>query len=333
MTKNIKIALLVGLFFVLFIYVVNVFGSYFMPLEAANLNDGEIKNGKIIFFSWRPDSGLYILDKDGIKLFTKDAGIGRCSNDGNYFMHFYGENALAIRRIDNRKIEKIIEIPKEYAMVSFDWSLDGSKICFTSNTMEGVHDFSNLFVYDIDTAEIKQLTFFKGSTPWSITNPKWSPDGKKIVFECPKNIEKGDDGPPISIFTINSDGTDMKDMLLNSGVSSGGNPSWSPDGEKIVFITHYDGEKYNDVFIINVDGSNLKRLTNDPWQDKNPVFSPEGQQICYVSPRHDNIMFGSELFVVNIDGIGMARITPPYKRKDSSPLRQWATDDFPQWSK
>ena len=122
-------------------------------------------------------------------------------------------------------------------------------------------------------------------------------------------------------------------MLLNSGVSSGGNPSWSPDGEKIVFITHYDGEKYNDVFIINVDGSNLKRLTNDPWQDKNPVFSPEGQQICYVSPRHDNIMFGSELFVVNIDGIGMARITPPYKRKDSSPLRQWATDDFPQWSK
>jgi TolB protein len=166
-------------------------------------------------------------------------------------------------------------------------------------------------------------------------NPKYSPDGKKIVFECPKNIEKGDCGAPISLFIINSDGTGLHE-LFGDRFLSGIQPSWSPDGKKIVFISMGQGERtnYADIYICNSDGTEIKQLTNDDWQDGHPVFSPYGDQICYVSPRHNDFDFGKELFVINTDGTSMARVTPPYRRENAKGIfAKWAGDDYPQWAK
>lgn len=286
--------------------------------------------GKIIFNSDRPENALYCLENGRIEKFSDIGGIARFSGDGKRVLHSYKGGTFVIRDYATGNIERVIDIQK-YKPRAVDWSPDGKKICFTADTMEGIRTFTNLFVYDIDTEEVKQLTFFQGDTPWGVTNPKWSPDGSQIAFECPKYIEKGG-YKPISTFIINADGSGLRDLLSSSTISGGKDPSWSPDGKKIVFISHFDNEKYNDVFIINTDGTGLTRLTNDYWQDRNPVFSPDGKKICYVSPRHGDILFGSELFVVNIDGTGQARLTPPFKRKDPSPFRKWATDDYPQWS-
>lgn len=287
--------------------------------------------GKIIFNSDRPENVLYCLENGRIEKFSDIGGIARFSGDGKKVLHSYRGGTFAIRDYATGNIERVIDIPDKYKPRAVDWSPDGKKICFTADTMEDIRTFTNLFVYDIDTEEVKQLTFFTGDTPWGVTNPKWSPDGNKIAFECPKYIEKGEI-KPISIFIINVDGSGLRDLLSFSSISGGKDPSWSPDGKKIVFISHFDNEKYNDVFVINIDGTELTRLTNDYWQDRNPVFSPDGKKICYVSPRHRDVLFGSELFVINIDGTGQARLTPPFKRKDPSPFRKWATDDYPQWS-
>lgn len=60
-------------------------------------------------------------------------------------------------------------------------------------------------------------------------------------------------------------------------------PSWSPDGTKLVF-TGYDGG-WSDLFIVNADGTGLRRLTNDPYADLHPAWSPDGKMIAFTTDR------------------------------------------------
>ena len=60
-------------------------------------------------------------------------------------------------------------------------------------------------------------------------------------------------------------------------------PSWSPDGKQLVF-TGYDGG-FSDLFIVNADGSGLKRLTNDQYADLHPAWSPDGKSIAFTTDR------------------------------------------------
>lgn len=288
--------------------------------------------GRIIFHSDRLEHGVYKLEDGRIEKFIEHGGLAKLSSDGKKILYFKSGSRITIKDLTTNTDERVIFFPKGYEPTAYDWSPDGKKICFTADPVDDKKSFDNLFIYDIYTEEIKQLTFFEGDTFWSVTNPKWSPDGKMIAFECPKNIQKGDTGAPISLFIINIDGSRLEDVLLNTAISGAKDPAWSPDSKKIAFISHYDREKYNDVFLMDLQSKEIKRLTNDYWQDTSPVFSPDGKKICYVSPRHGNVLFGSELFVVNTDGTGQARITPPYKRKTRAPFGKWATDDYPQWS-
>lgn len=288
--------------------------------------------GKIIFFSYRPDYGLYVVENGNVRRLT-DAGVSIFSKDGSKIMHKYKDDTLAIKDYNSLDIEKIIKFPEPYHAIDYDWSPDGKYICFTDDPIDDNKSFNNLYTYNIETNEVKQLTFFTGNTSWSIVNPKYSPDGSKIVFECPKNIEKGDCGAPISLFVINSDGTGLHE-LFGDKHWGGGAASWSPNGKEIVFVSHPSGHPYDDLYLYNFDTKEIKQLTDDYWQDEHPVFSPDGNQICYVSPRHGDYGFGKELFVINADGTGMARVTPPYKRKNAKGIfAKWAGDDYPQWSR
>lgn len=67
------------------------------------------------------------------------------------------------------------------------------------------------------------------------------------------------------------------------------NPQFSPDGKKIVFTVKEDfleeGKSNTDIYLINVDGSQLRRLTSDPAADTKPTFSPDGKSILFTSQR------------------------------------------------
>jgi Tol biopolymer transport system component len=68
----------------------------------------------------------------------------------------------------------------------------------------------------------------------------------------------------------NLDGTGPRQLTL------GGNneecPAWSPDGRRIAFATDHDGN--SEVYVMDADGSNLVRLTNDPGRDSDPAWRP-----------------------------------------------------------
>ncbi len=96
---------------------------------------------------------------------------------------------------------------------------------------------------------------------------------------------------------------------------------------------------YRYIFIANADGSNIRQVTTKRFDDSDPVFSSDGQKICFASCRHyikDKIpnALGSELYVINVDGTNEVRITPPQllgKHNISPHLGSYATDSSPDW--
>jgi TolB protein len=60
-------------------------------------------------------------------------------------------------------------------------------------------------------------------------------------------------------------------------------PAWSPDGSRIVFSRRHDSPGPGDLYITNRDGTGEVRLTSDPGDEREPVWSPDGQTIAYVS--------------------------------------------------
>jgi Tol biopolymer transport system component len=83
----------------------------------------------------------------------------------------------------------------------------------------------------------------------------------------------------------------------------------------VLFETHRDGD--SEIYVMNPDGSQPINLTNSPDDDSNPVWSPDGTRIAFVSSRDDN----SEIYVMGADGSNPTNLT---RHEDS--------DFFPVWS-
>ncbi len=86
---------------------------------------------------------------------------------------------------------------------------------------------------------------------------------------------------------------------------------------EIAFVSQRDGNP--EIYVMNVDGSNVRRLTNNTVNDTSPAWSPDGALIAFVSRRHGN----SEIYVMNADGSNVRRLTS-HSAGDFSPA--WSPD-------
>jgi TolB protein len=171
------------------------------------------------------------------------------------------------------------------------WSPDGTRIAF-QGWREGNRD---IYVMNADGSDPVNLT----SHPAEDLLPAWSPDGSRIAFFSTRGVEPGANGEfRGAIWVMNVDGSNpvrLNVEPLNSTVAS----SWSPDGSKIVF--NRDGS----IYVMNSDGSNETQLTNNPFYDGAPVFSPNGAQIAFHSQRGDSAVIS----VMDYDGSGQKDLT------------------------
>lgn len=104
------------------------------------------------------------------------------------------------------------------------------------------------------------------------------------------------------IYTMNIDGSSQT-RITNTTASDYG-PSWSPDGNKIAFMSRRDGGN-SGIYVMNADGSNQIRLTTNQDLNVAPSWSPDGNKIAFHSIRDDNV----EIYVMNADGSNQTRIT------------------------
>ena len=80
-------------------------------------------------------------------------------------------------------------------------------------------------------------------------------------------------------------------------------PVFSPDGKRIAFTSNRDGNP--ELYVMNRDGSDVRRLTNNPEIDTSPTFSPSGTQIAFASGRSGT----PQVYVIGVDGAGLRRIS------------------------
>jgi Tol biopolymer transport system component len=123
-----------------------------------------------------------------------------------------------------------------------------------------------------------------------------SRDGTKIAF--------ADGNGRISTAAI--DGTGKR--VLDPGVAAA-SPAWSPDGARIAFSGTRNGNI--DIYVMNADGSHVRRLTTDPNDDLHPSWSPDGTRIVYDSGRNVGAGFSptQELYTIRATGGTPVRLT------------------------
>jgi len=140
------------------------------------------------------------------------------------------------------------------------WSTDGAQILFASDA-EGANQ---LFVMNLDGSSLQRVTDFDALRGRS----DWSPDGAWMVTY---------NGPAWNreVFIFHPDFTDLHQLTPSGGNSQG--PSFSPDGKWVVFTSyfdHYGDDLGCEIYIIRIDGTDLRRLTDNTWCDYQPRWGP-----------------------------------------------------------
>lgn len=100
--------------------------------------------------------------------------------------------------------------------------------------------------------------------------PAVSPDGRLIAFSV-----NGD------IHVVNADGSG-ETALTQTGAYED-HPSWSPDGNRLTFMSDRDGNR--EIYVMNADGTQQRDITADPGDDEAPSWSPDGTAIAFMSNR------------------------------------------------
>lgn len=174
-----------------------------------------------------------------------------------------------------------------------DWSPDGERLAFYS-TRDGGRD---LYVMDVFGKRLQRLTNNRANN----ASPSWSPDGLEIAFAS-------DYGDAYGIYTMTVDCAarfeECAQRLIPIDQFWYATPAWSPDGNQIAFVTTKDttnpiddSRGNSNIYVMNRDGTNLRRLTDNPGEDYTPSWSPDSRNIVYSA---QNLQYGTmELMIAD----------------------------------
>lgn len=158
-------------------------------------------------------------------------------------------------------------------------SKDRTQIMF-HRSPKGTHDRdyakTSIWMVGVDGTGLRQVVPNRAYGWELIGHPEWSPDGTEIVLFAGKLRAP-------QIYILDADGTSPR--AVTNRVGQNLDPSWSPDGQSILFVgcpgsicphTSYE------IYRIRRDGTGETRLTNDVFRDHDPYYSPDGSRIAWL---------------------------------------------------
>jgi WD40 repeat protein len=200
---------------------------------------------------------------------------------------------------------------------------DGRQIAYFS---ERNSFFVDLYLADAETGKVLRrlvkstLNSNYESLRFINSAGSFSPDGRFFAIAA-----KHKDRDDLVILDVKKNEEVRRIRIPLNGLTT---PSWSPDGKQLVF-TGYDGG-ISDLFVVNTDGSNLHRLTNDKYADLQPSWSPDGKTIAFTTDRgpatdFDELKFGNmRIALLHLDNGAIEVLGHMDQGKNIDPV--WAPD-------
>jgi len=233
--------------------------THTVPLDLARIDS----------WCWAPDSQELAVGGIRGSGTTRVLVVYRVSLDGSQVTPLL-EEAFAMGVWDGRDFPVVEDM---------HWAADDVHLFFVSafrelgNTSpegEGVKP-TQLYRIDLESGNLSSY-----GTTGIITNPRWSPDDRLILYTQWEGPEWG-----WTLWLMGSSGgrtwqPGNRPLLVEPTGNSG---EWSPDGCWIVFASNWDpvleqGLEETEIFLVRVDGTELRRLTNDDFADYAPVWIP-----------------------------------------------------------
>ena len=209
-----------------------------------------------------------------------------------------------------------------YVNIGPSLSPDGSRLAFLSERSRLSID---IYVADTDTGEhVRRLTstavdpHFE-SLQFLSSSGSWAPDNRRLALA---SVQKGRGA--IVIFD-----TSTGDVLQSIPLDEQGEvfqPSWSPDGNAIVFVGQVGG--FTDLFLHSLPDGTTRRLTRDAFADLQPSWSPDGSELLFVTDRYT-----SQLDTLTFGPMSLAVMAVSSGQITSIPTAGPGLAASPQWSR
>jgi TolB protein len=278
---------------------------------------------------------FYMIAKDAIATIPKPTSLDNVPLEGWKELNADGLIVGSVRKEGNKIVVqvKLIHVPsgrmafgnqysgsvanpRRYAhTISDDMhkqqiGLDGvarTKLAFSSDrdrerarSAVANRDVQEIYIADYDGANSLRVT----TTATLNISPVWSPDNQIIAYGTwrPSGAYGTYQDIILSFITTGerkmpADGSPQKQNYL---------PAWSPDGSKLAFTSNRDGNP--EIYVMNRDGSGLRRMTNNPAVDVTPTWAPSGNQLAWVSDRTG----APHIYIMNADGTGQRALINEY---------------------
>ncbi len=248
----------------------------------------------------------------------------RMSPDGKLLV--YASEKDGTQKLYVQSMEEMIPNPVSNGVDGeASWSPDGSALAF----MRGDDRVSrDLYVVAVDTKTglpISEATLLlKGDDdhPELAGAPVWAKDGKSILVSADRRQHTG-----TSLWRVPLAGGSPQQLTKarNSAPWTQDRwPSLSPDGKRIVFASNRhastsDSADDYDIYSIDVDGSGLTRLSEDPGTVAQPVFSYDGSRVYFASTRIRSSGYEWEIYVMAAGGGEQRRLTREARPENYAP--------------
>jgi TolB protein len=203
--------------------------------------------------SWAPDGKSLV--------FSVEAGAGK--------------GDIYVMRADGSERRNLTNSP-DANDTSPAMSFDGRTIAFESDRGGNV----DIYAMDLGGMNVRRLTTDSADD----RSPAWSPDGSHLAFTSTRGRRDGAD-----LYVMNADGSDAHRLTSDGSVWA---PQYSRDGHSIAF------QMNRDVYVIDAVTRAIRPITSDPDNGMNPTWSPDGQQLAFVTTRNRQ----AELFTANSNG-------------------------------
>ncbi len=239
------------------------------------------------------DKELYLVDYDGarVRQLTRDRSIDllpRFSPDRTriaYTSYKDGNPDLFLLDVAKGVISPLSTY--QGLNIAGGFSPNGSELLMTLSRGKS----PNIYLKNLLDGTISQLTQQHGAD----SSPTFSPDGQQVAFTSDRA------GNP-EIYIMNMTTRRVRRLTNLAWCDS---PSWSPTGEWIAFAGRANPQDPLDIFLVDVTGNQIRRLTNGEGANENPSWSPDGRFLVFTSTRDGA---GSKLFVMDADGSAPRRL-------------------------